>query len=106
MVSGLPREGLRGPEIQGRSRSSAEVVTRTKERLAQLLLSGPFACGFRTGLWTLTRLAQIIQKSFGVQYHLNHVWRLLLVMGRSCQKPERRTLQRKEDEIAHWKRYR
>jgi transposase len=96
-------KGLKSKTIPGRP---PKLLPEQKEKLNQLLLAGPLACGYRTDLWTLRRVAQTIQKNFGVQYHPNHVWRLLLAMGWSCQKPERRALERKEEEIAHWKRYR
>ena len=79
---------------------------RQKERLEKLLLKGPLAAGYTTDLWTLQRVAEVIEKHFGISYHPCHVWKLLTHMGWSCQKPERRALQRNEEEIAHWKRYR
>lgn len=95
--------GLLPQAVPGRP---TKISLKQKEDLAKQLLAGPMAYGYRTDLWTLQRVARVIQKEFGVQYHPNHVWRLLLGMGWSCQKPERRALQRKEEEIAHWKRYR
>jgi transposase len=77
-----------------------------KKRLVTVLLKGPLAAGYRTDLWTLNRVAQMIRKQFGVAYHPCHVWKLLGSLGWSCQKPERRALQRDEGAIAHWKRYR
>jgi len=41
-----------------------------------------------------------------VAYHPAHVSRLLAACGWSCQKPERRALERDEAAIAHWKRHR
>ena len=73
-----------------------------KARLAKYLLKGPIAAGYATDLWTLGRIAKVIEKHFHVTYHPNHVWRLLLGMGWSCQKPERRALQRNEEAILHW----
>lgn len=77
-----------------------------KGTLKELLLSGPLAAGYRTDLWTLKRIAQTIHKRLGILYHPNHVWRILQGMGWSCQKPERRALQRNEKEIVRWKVYR
>jgi hypothetical protein len=56
-------------------------------------------------LWTLARIARLIKQHFGIRYHPGHVWKLLRKLGWSCQKPERRALQRDEAAIAHWKRY-
>ena len=98
---GLP--GLRARPIPGRpSYLSAE----QKARLAQVLLRGAHVLGYQTELWTLERIAQIIWQEFHVRYHPNALWPLLRRMGWSCQKPERRSCQRDERAIAHWKRYR
>jgi transposase len=67
------------------------------------MLTGPLNSEDRTDLWSLRRIAEVIRKRFGTTYHPNHVWRLLVRMGWSCQKPERRALQRNEEGIEHWK---
>ena len=41
------------------------------------LRQGPRVHGFRTNLWTLPRVARLIKRLTGVQYHPGHVWRLL-----------------------------
>ncbi len=95
--------GLRPKPTPGRP---PKLSTKQQHRLTKLLLAGPLAAGHRTELWTLKRIAQLIRKQFRVHYHPNHVWRVLHGLGWSCQKPERRALQRDEAAIAHWKRYR
>jgi transposase len=77
-----------------------------RERLKRVLLKGPLAAGYPTDLWTLKRVAEVVTHLFQVEYHPCHVWRLLHSLGWSCQKPERRALQRNEAEIVHWKRHR
>jgi transposase len=74
-------------------------------RLTQLLLQGARAHGFANELWTLRRIAALIQVHFGVRYHPSHVWKLLRRVGWRCQVPEGRAIQRDEMAIAHWKRY-
>lgn len=64
------------------------------------------AWGFATELWTTTRIAAVITRQFGVPLHRAHIGRLLTALGWSCQKPERRALERNEVAIARWKRYR
>jgi transposase len=97
------RAGLRPHPTPGRPPKLSE---KQKQRLTKLLLAGPLASGHRTDLWTLKRIAQVIRKQFRIHYHPNHVWRVLQALGWSCQKPERRALQRDDAAIAHWKRYR
>jgi transposase len=89
--------------VPGRPRKLQEAE---RQRLLEFLLQGALAYGFANDLWTLKRIARVIRKEFGVKYHPNHVWRLLQACHWSCQVPERRALQRDEQAIAHWKRYR
>jgi transposase len=74
-----------------------------KEGLKATLLRGPRAAGFRTDLWTLSRVAQVIESHYGVKYHPGHVWRILRNMGWSPQKPERRARERDEEAIERWR---
>ena len=74
-----------------------------RKRLVNLLLQGPIAHGYRTNLWTTARIAAVIQREFGVQYHRDHVGRLMHSLRWSPQKPERRALERNEKAIEGWK---
>jgi transposase len=76
------------------------------KRLPALLLRGALAWGYSTDLWTTQRIAKVIEREFEVHYHRAHVGRLLDDLGWSCQKPERRALERDEEAIERWKRYR
>jgi transposase len=73
-------------------------------KVTQALLAGPAAHGYKTALWTLPRVARLIKDLTGVKYHPGHVWRLLGASGFSCQRPERRAVERDEKAIARWKR--
>src|ERR1700720_2658123 len=75
-----------------------------RKRLIALLLQGPLAHGYRTNLWTTTRIAELIQRKFGIGYHRAHVGRLMHSLRWSPQKPERRALERKESKIERWKK--
>jgi len=99
-------KGSRGLQPQPTPGRPPELSHAQRERLKRILLQGPLAAGYPTDLWTLTRVAEVIRRRFGVTYHPCHVWKLLHSVGWSCQKPERRALQRNDAEIAHWKRYR
>ena len=79
------------------------LTRRQKSQLVQHLLDGSMSHGYHTDLWTTLRIADLIKAKFGVRYHRDHVGRLLHSLGWSCQKPERRALQRNDDAIAEWK---
>ena len=90
----------------GRAGRKAELTEADQERLQELLLQGPEKLGYETPLWTCTRVAHVIEKEFGVQYHRGHVWKVLDDLGWSCQRPVGRARERNEEEIRHWRRVR
>ena len=96
-------EGLRSRPAPGRP---PKLSPGQKARLMELLRRGPPAAGYKTELWTLKRVAEVIEGEFGVQDHPCHVWRILDGLGWSCQKPERRARERDEKEIERWRRVR
>lgn len=79
-----------------------KLTEKQRRTLEKILLKGPIAAGYRTDLWTTARIAEVIERKFGVRYHRDHIGRLLGQMGWSHQKPERRASQRDEDRIADW----
>lgn len=74
-----------------------------KGKLMKLVIKGAVANGFPTELWTLARVGKLIAREFGPSYSNVHVMRLLRELGFSCQKPEKRAIQRDEQAIAEWK---
>jgi putative transposase len=48
-----------------------------RQRLVQVLQRGARAQGYATGGWTTARIAAVIAQQFGVQYHRDHIGRLL-----------------------------
>jgi transposase len=70
--------------------------------LEGLLLRGAKAHGWRTELWTAARVADLIERHFGVAFHPEHVRKILKRRMRwSSQKPQRRAKERDEAAIAH-----
>jgi transposase len=92
--------GLAAKPIPGRP---PRLSTAQRRRLVTLLGQGALHAGYRTELWTLPRVAALIRDEFGVRYHPAHVWKVLTGLGWSCQKPERRAVERDEAAIARWK---
>jgi transposase len=72
--------------------------------LLKLLLQGAMASGYPTQLWTTGRIAEVIRKKFRVEYHRDHVGRLMHRLGWSHQKPQKRALERDEKEIRRFLR--
>src|SRR5215470_11413214 len=74
--------GLRPTPTPGRPPRLSGGQLRTLERI---LTRGPRRAGYPTGLWTLARVADVIQRYFGIRYHPSHVWRLLTARGWQCE---------------------
>ena len=96
------REALQSKGSIGRKR---ELSPDQEQELAVILEAGAVAAGLPPEAWTLPRVARIIRERFGVEYHPGHVSRVLSGMGFSCQRPARRAIERDEEKIRHWKRY-
>jgi transposase len=97
--SGGP-EALRskGPSGPPPRLSDAQLAT-----VEQALLEGATANGFTGELWTLERIAMVIERLTGVRYHPAWVWALLHHrLGWSVQRPKRRAAERDQAAIDRW----
>ena len=72
--------------------------------LLKVLLEGAMANGYPTQLWTTARIGEVIRRKFRVQYHRDHVGRLMHRLGWSHQKPQKRALERNEREVRRFVR--
>src|SRR5574341_1329840 len=95
------RAALKAKPAPGRP---PRLTLKQKAKLVVLLTEVAVAHGYRTELWTTQRIAVLIERQFGVEYHRNHIGKLLHQLGWSHQKPERRAIERNEAAIAQWKR--
>lgn len=89
---------------KGPAGRKSKLTAEQGREITEALLAGPLAHGYKTELWTLPRVAALIADLTGVDYHPGHVWRLLGDSGFSCQRPERRAVERDEKAIRRWKR--
>ena len=72
------------------------------KQMTAIIPQGPKSFGYETDLWTTSLVRDVLRKKTGVSYHRDHVWKLLKKAGYSCQKPERRAIQRNERAIRRW----
>ena len=93
--------GLRPVPHPGRRR---KLPLEKLRQVPELLKSGALAHGYSTDLWTLPRIAEVLQKKMGVSYQPGYVWYLLRKLGWSCQKPKRYATERDEKAVARWVR--
>ena len=97
------RGGAKGLEVRFSPGRPTKMDAAQRKRLVSLLVKGATAHGWRTNLWTTARMAELIRREFSIEYHRDHIGRLLHGLGWSVQKPERRALERDEEQIERWK---
>ena len=94
------REGLRGAGRAGR------LPKLGRDHLVQIereLIKGAEANGYPNDVWTLQRVAEVIERVSGVSYHPAHVWSILRHELRwSWQRPARRANERNDEAIQQW----
>jgi transposase len=95
---GLEALHSRGPSGPPPRLSDAELAI-----VEQALLEGATANGFTGELWTLERIALVIERLTGVRYHPAWVWALLHHrLGWTVQRPKRRAAERDQAAIDRW----
>jgi putative transposase len=98
----LAQGGLRALRSQAASGRPARLTDAQKQALRRTLKGGALAAGFPTDRWTMGRVCQLIEREFGVRYHVKYINRLLSTLGWSLQQPLPRAAERDEDLIRAW----
>ena len=88
----------------GRAGRLPRLTEEQKNEVKAALMEGPEARGYSTALWTIGRVAALIQEITEVKYHKGHVWKMLRSLGWSSQRPVGRALERNEHAIGDWKK--
>jgi len=94
--------GPRALQTKRAAGRACRLTRRQRRNLADRLIRGALTQGFLSDLWTCPRVAQLIQRQYGVTYHVDHIPRLLKSLGFSVQKPERQARERDEPAIRNW----
>jgi transposase len=95
-------KGVSGLAGAGRAGRLPRLDASQLRRVAGELGKGARAHGYPTDLWTLARVAEVIEAATGVSYHPGHVWKVLHQIGWSRQRPARRAVERDEQAIERW----
>lgn len=93
------REALRAA---GRAGRKPKLQRQQREQIDQALRQGARAHGFGTELWTLPRIARVIERLTGVRYHPGHVWKILRAMKWSLQRPAKQARERNTEKVQRW----
>ncbi len=72
------------------------------QQLETFLLQGAKAHGWPNALWSAGRVAEMIRRHFGIDYHVEHVRKILKRRLRwSSQRPQKKAKQRNAEKIDH-----
>src|SRR5213083_3656326 len=82
--------GRAGLKAAGRAGRKPKLEPKQLATIEQALRAGPRVYGFSTDLWTLPRVAAVIERLTRVRHHPGHVWRILRGLNWSLQRPARR----------------
>ena len=88
----------------GRAGRKPRLSEKQRQQLERHLVAGPERLGYETPLWTCPRVAHLIEQEFNVRYHEGHVWKILVGLGWSPQRPEGRARERNEAQILNWQK--
>ncbi len=86
----------------GRAGRKPKLNAKQLQHLATALRRGARAHGFGTDLWTLPRVATVIQRLTSVHYHPGHVWKILGAMDWTLQRPAKQARERDPEKVQWW----
>ena len=99
------KKGHTGLKSQPNTGRPPLLSQRQRKTLVRILVKGPLEAGYSTDLWTLKRIGQVVQRNFRVRCCTASLWNLMDHLGWSCQKPQKRAKERREQAIHYWKRH-
>jgi transposase len=97
------RSGRDGLRAAGRAGRLPKVTREQLDRVEAELAKGAEANGYPNDVWTLQRVAEVMERVTGVHYHPARVWYILRrELGWSWQRPARRATERNDEAIQQW----
>jgi len=96
------RGGARALSGAGRAGRKPRLEPRQLRQVEQALRQGARASGFDTDLWTLPRVALVMERVTGVHYHPGHVWKILGAMDWTLQRPAKQARERDPEKVKLW----
>jgi len=95
--------GARALNGAGRAGRKPRLDPRQLRNVERALRQGARANGFDTDLWTLPRVAVVIERVTDVHYHPGHVWKILGAMDWTLQRPAKQARERDSKKVEIWK---
>jgi len=95
-------DGLQGLRAAGRAGRKPRLSEIQLRKVDTALRQGARQHGFSADLWTLPRVATVIERISGEKFHPGHVWKILGSLDWSVQKPAKQARERSQDKVQYW----
>ena len=95
-------DGLKGLCAAGRAGRKPRLSEIQLRKVDTALRQGARQHGFPADLWTLPRVAAVIERITGEKFHPGHVWKILGSLDWSVQKPVQQARKRSQDKVQYW----
>lgn len=97
------KSGISGLRSKGHPGFSSQLTETDRTKLKTAILKGAKKFGYNTDLWTLERIGAVMKRVTGKSFGHTWTWQIILSLGFTNQKPERRSKERDEKAIRAWK---
>ena len=98
----LAQGGVRALRSRTAPGRPARLTLKDQKALVGKLKHGALAAGFPTERWTMSRACQLIEREFGLHFHVHYINRLLAKLGWSLQRPLPRATEQDEELVRAW----
>ena len=96
------KSGADGLKAAGRAGRKPRLTATQLQEVDAALRQGARKQGFAAELWTLPRVAAVIEKVTGEKFHPGHVWKILGALNWSVQKPMQQARERNAEKVKYW----
>jgi transposase len=97
------QQGAAGLAAKPHPGRQPKLTPARQSQVLNWLRKNPKSFGFATELWTAPRVAQVIERRFGVHFHPRYLNAWLTQRNISPQKPQRRPRERDDNAIRRWR---
>lgn len=96
------QQGLKGLKAQPHPGRPPKLTPQRAGLVLHWLRKSPMSFGFATELWSAPRVAQVIERKWGVRFHPRYLNEWLTARGVTPQKPETQARERDPAQIKRW----
>lgn len=97
------KQGQKGLASKGPPGFASALTEDKRKKFKTAILKGPLVHGYKTDLWTLRRLSDVLKKTTRVGFGPVRTWQIVRSLGFTPQKPQVKAKERNEKAIADWK---